>query len=67
MVEQLVEKAKDMNKTIHVEFIHIERAFDRVPKNEIRNRNVNNKLRQAIPSLYRTTRNYVRTDNMESR
>ena len=48
----------------------VEKVFNRMSRNEIKinleNRNVNNKLRQAILSLYRITRYYVRTDNMES-
>ena len=54
-----------MNRTIYVVFIDFEEALDRVPRNKIKNRNVNNKLRQTILGLYRTTRNYVATDNME--
>ena len=49
-VKQLAEKVKDTNKTIYVAFIDFEKAFDGVTRNEIKNRvknrNVNNKLRQ---------------------
>ena len=70
-IKQLTERAKITSKNIYAAFIDIEKAFDRVPRSAINEsmvkRNISTKLRQAIMSLYRTTRNYVRTDNMESR
>lgn len=67
-MKQLIEK--NINNTIYVAFVDIEKAFDSIPRKEIWNsleqRGISNKLEKAIYSLYRNTRNYVRRGNLQS-
>ena len=55
MIKQSAEKAKDTNKTIYVAFIAFVKPLGKVPRNEIKNRNVNNKSKQAILRLQEIT------------
>lgn len=68
-LKQLIEKYTD-DDNIYVAFIDIEKAFDCVPRDWIwkclSKRGINSKLKNAIASIYRRTRNYVRVGGMQS-
>lgn len=67
-MKQLTEKTKDRN--FCVAFIDLEKAFDSVPRENIwkslKRREVDNKLSNNIKNLYKNTRTYVRTGNLQS-
>lgn len=66
-LKQLIEK--NVERNVFVAFIDLEKAFDSIPRNIVWNslrRRINGKLFGTIMSLYKNTRNCVRTGNMES-
>lgn len=67
-IKQLIEK--HFNNDIYVAFIDLQKAFDSVPReliwDSLKRRGIKNRLRKNIASLYKNTRNYVRTNNTES-
>lgn len=67
-IKQIMEKRG--NKNIYMAFIDLEKAFDSVSRKEIweslKRRGVNKKLRDNIKTMYKITRNYVRTGNSQS-
>lgn len=69
-LKQITEKIKIQNRDAFFCFIDLEKAFDRVQRQQIwesmKNRGVDSKLIKAIKSTYVNTRNYVRTRNSQS-
>ena len=67
-LKQLIEKTKDSR--FCVAFIDLEKAFDSVSRevvwNSLKKREIGTKLLNNIMSLYKNTRNYVRTRNLQS-
>ncbi|XP_072400312.1 uncharacterized protein [Diabrotica undecimpunctata] len=69
-IKKLIQNARNSSTELYQAFIDLEKAFDSTPRKVIdiclKNKGVKIKLRQAIMSIYRHTRNRIRTDNMES-
>ncbi|XP_073989088.1 uncharacterized protein [Rhodnius prolixus] len=69
-LRQIMEKNIEYDKEVHLCFIDLCKAFDRVPRSMIweilAKRNVNKALIERIKSFYRNCRNYVRTSNLSS-
>lgn len=67
-LRQLIEKNNKSN--IYVAFLDIQKAFDSVPRQKIwislQQRGIDQGLIGAIRSIYKNTRNYVRTGNLHS-
>lgn len=67
-IKQIIEK--NHGKNIYLAFLDLEKAFDSVPRKELWNslkrRNINENLITNIASIYKRTRNYVRTNNTQS-
>lgn len=67
-VRQLIEK--DNRNNLYVAFLDLEKAFDSIPRQQIwtslKKRGINLSLIDAIKSIYKRTRNYVRTGNQQS-
>lgn len=66
-MRQIIEKVIDKSKSVAVSFVDLEKAFDRVRKNDIfkalREKGVHNGLVLAVKSLYKRTRSAVRYAN----
>ena len=69
-LQQIIRKIKDQQKEVYIVFIDIEKAFDRVQRDEIWKsiniRGINNHLIAAIKSIYNRCTNYVRMHNTKS-
>ena len=67
-LKQLIEKSGETGMC--VAFLDLEKAFDSIPRdivwNCLKRRGVGGRLLGSIVSLYRKTRNYVRTGNLQS-
>lgn len=67
-IKQMMEKKCTDN--IYLAFIDLEKAFDSIPRRlvwrSLEKRKVDSFLRRSITSLYRHTRNYIRTNNADS-
>jgi hypothetical protein len=70
-LRQLIEKTIEYNRELHLAFIDLEKAFDRVNREDIWNslveRRVSTSLIEAIKSLYTDNKNYIRTANTISK
>lgn len=71
IVRQLCEKAAKVGRQMHVCFVDMEKAFDRIRREDVWNvlkrRGVKQQLIEGIKSLYENTVNYVRVRNEASR
>ena len=70
MVRQIIEKAIKQGKGTHLCFIDLEKALDKVKRDVIwkcMERGIDNKLIEAGKNYYRKTRNYIQTNNEESK
>ena len=60
-----------LHHSTHLCFIDLEKAFDKVKRDVIwkciERRGVDNELIEAVKNYYRKTRNYIRTNNEESK
>lgn len=69
-IKEIINKTLTHNKEAYFAFLDMEKAFDRVPRQEIWNtlkkRNVGDKMINVIKSLYDETNNYVIKNNMKS-
>ena len=69
-IRQLTEKAIAKNREIHLCFIDLEKAFDRIKRQDVwkilKDRGVDYELVENIKSLYRHTECYVRVRNERS-
>ncbi|XP_072377966.1 uncharacterized protein [Diabrotica undecimpunctata] len=69
-IKKLIQNARNSSTKLYQAFIDLEKTFDSIPRKVIdiclKKKVVKIKLRQAIMSIYRHTRNRIRTDNMES-
>ena len=69
-VRMASQKMLEKNKTIHAAFIDLQQAFDRVPRYQLwtalKEAGVQPNLLEAIKSVYKKCRNYVRTANETS-
>jgi hypothetical protein len=70
MLCQISEKVTEYDSEVHICYLDLEKAFDKVPWREIwhilKKRNVEGSLVAAIRSYYRTCRNQIRTANIVS-
>ena len=68
-IKQLIEK--NLNSGVFIAFLDLEKAFDSIPREvvwrSLSERGVDRRLIDCIASIYKTTRNYVRTGNLKSR
>lgn len=70
-IKQMMERISNTNYEIYQAFLDLEKAFDRISRSIIEEslfkRKIDIKLTRAIMSMYKNSRNIVRTDNMQSR
>ena len=64
-LRQIMEKCREKQKTLHMAFIDLEKAYDRIPRQEIwrclRERGVTEKYVRMIRELYRNVKTSVRS------
>lgn len=69
-IKQLQERIRETGKNYFLAFVDMEKAFDTISRKtlmeSLKQRGINSQLQRAIWSIYRETRNIVRTKNMES-
>lgn len=66
-MRMLIEKARRTNREIHVCFIDLEKAFDKVIRQKVweclQAKGIDEQTLQCVKSLYKINKNYVRTRN----
>jgi hypothetical protein len=69
-IRQISEKTIETGREVHLCFIDLEKAFDRIKREDVwkslRNRGIDEKTIKQIESLYETSKSYVRTRNETS-
>lgn len=71
VIRQACEKLINKNRDIHVCFIDLEKAFDRIRREDIwttlEKRGIDKETIEVVRALYKNNRNIVRTNNEESK